>query len=234
MNVPVVRLAGVSRRYRLGRTEVPALTDVSLDVAAGDFLVLAGPSGSGKTTLLNLIGLIDKPTAGSVWLDGENTAPQSLNALAGRRRDRIGFVFQTFNLVPVLSVFENVEYPLILKGLPRRERRERVVRALEKVELAGRMNHRPRELSGGEQQRVSIARAVVKDPGLVLADEPTANLDSATGRRILDLMLGLHEEAGVTFVFSSHDPRIIELGRRVVRLRDGRIAGPSQNNGEET
>jgi len=229
MSSPVVRLAGVSRRYRLGRTEVPALTGISLDVAAGEFLVLAGPSGSGKTTLLNLIGLIDKPTAGSVWLDGEDTALQSLNALAARRRDRIGYIFQTFNLVPVLSVYENVEYPLLLQGLPHRERRERVVRALETVGLAGRMRHRPRELSGGEQQRVSIARAVVKEPGLVLADEPTANLDSATGRRILDLMLGLHEEAGVTFVFSSHDPRIIDLGRRIVRLRDGRITDPSEN-----
>jgi len=229
MNPPVVRLSGVSRRYRLGRTEVPALTDVSLDVAAGEFLVLAGPSGSGKTTLLNLIGLIDKPTAGSVWLDGEDTAPRSLSALSAKRRDRIGYIFQTFNLVPVMSVFENVEYPLILRGLPRRERRERVAQALEKVGLAGRMRHRPRELSGGEQQRVSIARAVVKEPGLVLADEPTANLDSATGRRILDLMLGLHDEAGVTFVFSSHDPRIIGLGRRVVRLQDGRIADPSEN-----
>jgi len=229
MNGPVVRLSAVSRRYRLGRTEVPALTEVSLDVAAGDFLVLAGPSGSGKTTLLNLVGLIDKPDAGSIWLDGEDTSRHSLSALAARRRDRIGFVFQTFNLVPVLSVFENVEYPLILRGLPRRERRERVVLALEKVGLAGRMGHRPRELSGGEQQRVSIARAVVKEPGLVLADEPTANLDSATGRCILDLMLDLHEEGGVTFIFSSHDPRIIELGRRVVRLRDGRIVDPSEN-----
>ena len=229
MNAPAVRLDGVSRRYRLGKTEVPALTDISLDVEARDFLVLAGPSGSGKTTLLNLIGLIDKPTAGSVWLDGEDTTPRSLNALAAFRRDRIGYIFQTFNLAPVLTVFENVEYPLILRGVARRERRDLVERALLKVGLAERMRHRPGELSGGEQQRVSIARAVVKRPAIVLADEPTANLDSAAGRRILELMLALYDDEGVTFVFSSHDPRIVALGRRVIRLRDGRIDGEAAN-----
>jgi putative ABC transport system ATP-binding protein len=231
MNAAAARLAGVSRRYRLGKTEVPALTDVNLEVEAGDFLVLAGPSGSGKTTLLNLIGLIDKPTAGSVWVNGEDTSPLSLNALAALRRDRIGYVFQTFNLAPVLTVFENVEYPLILRGVTRRERRDLVEQALRRVGLAERMRHRPRELSGGEQQRVSIARAVVKRPALVLADEPTANLDSATGRRILDLMLRLHDGEGVTFVFSSHDHRIIGLGRRVIRLRDGRIDDAADDGG---
>jgi len=226
---PAARLVGVSRRYRLGKTEVPALTDISLDVKQNDFLVLAGPSGSGKTTLLNLLGLIDKPGAGSVWMNGRDTTPKSLNSLASLRRDRIGYIFQTFNLVPVLSIFENVEYPLILKGLPRRERRELVARALDLVGLAGRLRHRPRELSGGEQQRASIARAIVKKPGIILADEPTANLDSGTGLRILELMRTLHRKEGVTFVFSSHDPRIIDMGLRVVHLRDGRIVDQTEN-----
>jgi putative ABC transport system ATP-binding protein len=226
---PIVRLAGVSRRYRLGKTEVPALTDINLDIRTDDFLVLAGPSGSGKTTLLNLIGLIDKPSAGSVWMDDQNTTPKSLNSLAGLRRDRIGYIFQTFNLVPVLSVFENVEYPLILKDVPRQERRELVKRTLDLVGLAGRLRHRPRELSGGEQQRASIARAIIKKPRIVLADEPTANLDSGTGLRILELMRRLHGQEGVTFIFSSHDPRIIAMGLRVVRLQDGRIVDQTEN-----
>ncbi len=226
---PIVRLAGVSRRYRLGKTEVPALTDINLDIRTDDFLVLAGPSGSGKTTLLNLIGLIDKPSAGSVWMNGENTTPKSLNSLAGLRRDRIGYIFQTFNLVPVLSVFENVEYPLILKDVPRGERRKLVERALDMVGLAGRLRHRPGELSGGEQQRASIARAIIKKPRIVLADEPTANLDSGTGLRILELMRRLHGQEGVSFIFSSHDPRIIAMGLRVVRLQDGRIVDQTEN-----
>jgi len=226
---PAVRLAGVSHSYRLGKTDVPALTDINLSIGATDFLVLAGPSGSGKTTLLNLIGLIDKPQAGSVWMNGQDTTPKSLNSLAGLRRDRIGYIFQTFNLVPVLSIFENVEYPLILRGVPRRERQELVSRALDSVGQANRARHRPRELSGGEQQRASIARAIVKKPGIILADEPTANLDSGTGLRILELMRALHREEGVTFLFSSHDPRIIDMGLRVVRLRDGRIIDQAEN-----
>jgi putative ABC transport system ATP-binding protein len=223
------RLVGVSRRYRLGKTEIPALTDINLGIGANDFLVLAGPSGSGKTTLLNLIGLIDKPDAGSVWMNGQDTTPKSLSSLASLRRDRIGYIFQTFNLVPVLTIFENVEYPLILKGVPRRERRTLAARALDMVGLAGRLRHRPGELSGGEQQRASIARAIVKKPGIILADEPTANLDSGTGLRILELMRALHREEGVGFVFSSHDPRIIAMGLRVVRLQDGRIVDQTVN-----
>jgi putative ABC transport system ATP-binding protein len=220
---PVVELAAVSKDYGLGTAKVAALRDVDLEVRPGDFTVLAGPSGSGKTTLLNLVGLIDKPSAGEVRYDGRDTVPRPLNALCGLRRDRIGFIFQMFNLVPVLSAFENVEYPLILAGVPGRERRRRVREALDKVGLGGRARHRPSELSGGERQRTSIARAVVKNPALVLADEPTANLDSASGAAVLDLMRGLNRDEGVTFLFSSHDPRIIAAGRRIVRLRDGRI-----------
>jgi len=227
----VVEMAAVSKDYRLGKTEVAALRNINLEVRSGDFTVLAGPSGSGKTTILNLVGLIDKPTAGEVRIGGEDTISRGPNALTSIRRDRIGYIFQMFNLVPVLTVFENVEYPLILGRVPAWERRRRVLDALDKVGLAGRIRHRPSELSGGERQRASIARAVVKKPSLVLADEPTANLDSSAGAVVLDLMRRLNCEEGVTFLFSSHDPRIIEAGRRVVRLKDGRIEGIGDNGG---
>ena len=227
----VVEMAAVSKDYRLGKTEVAALRDINLEIRPGDFTVLAGPSGSGKTTILNLVGLIDRPTSGEVRFDGRDTVSRGPSALTSLRRDRIGYIFQMFNLVPVLNVFENVEYPLVLGRVPARERRRRVLDALDKVDLTRRIRHRPSELSGGERQRASIARAVVKKPALVLADEPTANLDSAAGAVVLDLMRKLNREEGVTFLFSSHDPRIIEAGRRVVRLRDGRIEGVSNNGG---
>jgi len=220
---PVIRMDNVSRHYSLGKTDVTAVNNVDLNIQNGEFLVLAGPSGSGKTTLLNMMGLIDKPTSGKVWLDGEDTTPRSLNNLTAYRRDKIGYIFQTFNLIPVLSVYENIEFPLILSGVSREERRKRVDDAMEKVGLQNRKKHRPRELSGGQCQRVSIARAIVKNPGLILADEPTANLDSATGLEILGLIQRLHEDEGITFIFSSHDPRIIAKGKRVVYLRDGTI-----------
>jgi putative ABC transport system ATP-binding protein len=222
---PVIRMDNVSRHYSLGKTDVAAVKNVDLDIQNGEFLVLAGPSGSGKTTLLNMMGLIDKPTSGRVWLDGEDTTPRSLNHLTAYRRDKIGYIFQTFNLIPVLSVYENIEFPLILSGVSRDERRKRVDDAMGKVGLQSRKKHRPRELSGGECQRVSIARAIVKNPGLIIADEPTANLDSATGLKILGLIQRLHEDDGITFIFSSHDPRIIDKGKRIVRLRDGAIEG---------
>ncbi len=213
----------ISRQYRLGETDILALKDVTLDIHGGDFMVIAGPSGSGKTTLLNLIGLIDKPTSGQVLVSGEDTTAKSLNSLFRHRRDKIGYIFQTFNLIPVLNVYENIEYPLILKGISASQRREKVMAAMDKVRLSNRKKHKPRELSGGERQRVSIARAIVKAPELVLADEPTANLDSVTGVEILRLMQRLHEEEKTTFAFSSHDPIIIAMGKRVVRLRDGEV-----------
>jgi len=221
--VPIAALVGVSKEYDMGKIKVRALRGVDLTVIPGEFLVLAGPSGSGKTTILNLLGLIDKPDSGGVFFNGEDTVPFVLNALAPARRDSIGYIFQTFNLIPVLSVFENVEYPLILQRVPAGERRRRVDAALEKVGLGGRRKHRPSELSGGERQRTSIARAIVKEPAFILADEPTANLDSETGAAVLDLMRRLNADEGTTFVFSSHDPRIISLGRRVVHLRDGAV-----------
>lgn len=223
MDKSTIHIESVSKTYRLGKTEICALQDVSLDIEEDDFLVIAGPSGSGKTTLLNLIGLVDKPGSGRVVFGAEDLTQESLDRLHRVRRDRLGYIFQGFNLIPVLSVYENVEYPLILKNLPRAERKERVHAVLEKVGLADRKKHRPNNLSGGQRQRVSIARAVVKAPRVVLADEPTANLDSRTGGEILALMERLNEEEGVTFIFSSHDPMIIGKGKRVIRLRDGRI-----------
>lgn len=222
-SIPIVSMDRVTRQYCLGEADILALKNVTLDIRCGDFAVIAGPSGSGKTTLLNLIGLIDKPTSGQVLMNGEDTTPKSLNSLFRHRRDKIGYIFQTFNLIPVLNVYENIEYPLILKGFPAPQRREKVMEAMRKVGLSNRRRHKPRELSGGERQRVSVARAIVKAPELVLADEPTANLDSVTGVEILRLMQRLHVEENTTFVFSSHDPRIIAMGKRIIRLRDGEV-----------
>jgi putative ABC transport system ATP-binding protein len=219
----VIRLDGVSRRYRLGKTTIPALRDVSVEFRRGDFAAIAGPSGSGKTTLLNVVGCIDKPDAGRVFVDGADVTAQPLFRLAGLRNRRFGYVFQTFNLIPVLTAYENVELPLVVGGLRAAERRQRVEAILERVGLAGHRRHRPNELSGGQRQRVAIARALVVSPLAVLADEPTANLDSKTAAEIVALMHALNESESVTFVFSTHDPRIIGQARRVLWLADGAI-----------
>jgi putative ABC transport system ATP-binding protein len=217
-----VDVKDVSKTYRLGRVDVTALSGVSLKVEAGEFLAVAGPSGSGKTTLLNLIGCLDTPTAGEIEIDGEPVSGLAPSARADLRARKLGFVFQTFNLIPVLTAWENVEYPLLLRrragDVP-----DRVRRALEDVGLADRGSHRPTELSGGQQQRVAIARALVTEPALVLADEPTANLDSVTGHDVVELMRRLNRERGTTFVFSTHDPRILKAADRVVEIRDGRL-----------
>ena len=223
VNDGLVKIQNICKDYALGKMKIPALRDVSFNVESRDFLVIAGPSGSGKKTLLNIIGLIDEPSSGQLWLDGEEVTGHSLNSLYRHRRDRLGYIFQTFNLIPVLSVYENVEYPLILNNKPRNERKERVELVLEKVGLLDRKKHKPRELSGGQRQRVSIARAVVKNPEIVLADEPTANLDSRTGAEIVELMEKLNNEDGITFIFSSHDPMIIKKGKRMITLNDGII-----------
>jgi len=220
----VVQLTAIDKSYPLGRVVVRALSGVSLDIAHGDFIALAGPSGSGKTTLLNLIGCIDKPDRGHVLIDGVDVTSVPLHRLAATRRDVLGFVFQTFNLIPVLTAWENVEYPLLLRGVGRRERRERVTRWLELVGLADQAKQRPDQLSGGQRQRVAIARAMAGDPKLVIADEPTANLDSETGARILDLLGDINATTGCTFVFSTHDAALIARAERVIRIRDGRIA----------
>jgi putative ABC transport system ATP-binding protein len=219
----VVEARGVQRRYLMGKITIEALKGVDLHVERGEFLAIAGPSGCGKTTLLNLIGCLDKPNAGEVFIEGESTKRLSRRDLAMLRRRRIGFVFQTFNLLPVLTAYENIEYPLIMLEIPESERKKMVREALKDVGLEDYERHRPDEMSGGQQQRVSIARALIGDPALVLADEPTANLDSETGDAIFALMKSLNQDRGTTFVFSSHDPKIIERASRVVRLKDGLV-----------
>jgi len=221
----IVSVRNVSKDYMLGKTVVPALRDVSLEVDEGDFLSIAGPSGSGKTTLLNLVGCVDTPTAGSVVVNGEDTTRLSERALTELRLRTIGFIFQSFNLVSVLSVFQNVEFPLLLQGaLAKKERQARVLALLEAVGLGEHTRHRPSELSGGQRQRVAIARALVTRPKLVLADEPTANLDSQTGATIIDLMREMNRRDGTTFVFSTHDPKVMSHANAIVRIADGRIA----------
>ena len=220
----LIRLTNVNKSYRLGRVDVRALDGVDLHVDRGDFLALAGPSGSGKTTLLNLIGCIDKPNGGRVVIDGVDVTDVPLHRLAATRRDALGYIFQTFNLIPVLTAYENVEYPLLLQNVGRSERDARVRRWLDQVGIAAQAKQRPDQLSGGQRQRVAIARAMVGEPKLVLADEPTANLDSDTAAHILDLLAKLNNETGTTFVFATHDPAVMSRAQRCVRLRDGRIA----------
>jgi putative ABC transport system ATP-binding protein len=222
----IVSVRNVSKDYMLGKTVVPALRDVSLAVEEREFLSIAGPSGSGKTTLLNLIGCVDTPTAGSVIVNGQDTGALSERALTDLRLRTIGFIFQSFNLVAVLSVFQNVEFPLLLQGaLARPERQRRVGDLLAAVGLSEHARHRPSELSGGQRQRVAIARALVTRPKLVLADEPTANLDSQTGANIIDLMRDMNRKDGTTFVFSTHDPKVMSHANAIIRIADGRIAG---------
>ncbi len=219
----VATVSDVSKSYRLGDATVPALRGVSLKIYAGEFLAAAGPSGSGKSTLLNLVGCLDRPDTGSVRLGDLEVSRLSARMLAPVRRDRLGFIFQTFNLVPVLTTFENVEYPLLVKGVAARERAVRVRELLERVGLGDKASRRPNELSGGERQRVAVARALVNRPSLVLADEPTANLDSASGAAVLDLMHDLRTQDGVAFFFASHDTRVLSRMDRVIALRDGEL-----------
>jgi putative ABC transport system ATP-binding protein len=220
---PAVRLENVSRVYGHDGVEVRALDGVSLEVAKGDFAVLVGPSGSGKTTLLNMMGGLDTPTAGRVWVAGTDIGALGKSELADLRLRRIGFVFQEFNLIPVLSALENVEFVMLLQGVPEAERRTRARTLLGQLGLEGLENRRPSELSGGQQQRVAVARAVAAEPVIVLPDEPTANLDSKAGAALMDLMRRLNEEKGISFVFSTHDAMVVERARRVIRMRDGRI-----------
>ncbi|MDR2796690.1 MAG: ABC transporter ATP-binding protein [Spirochaetaceae bacterium] len=226
----VVTLKDVWKTYSMGKVRFDALKGIDLQLERGDFAAVAGPSGSGKTTIMNIIGLIDTPTRGGVLIDGRETSSLNRDELTRMRQDVIGFVFQSFNLLPVLSVFENVELPLLLgkKGsrsaaLGKARRKERVERLLEEVGLADKRFNKPPELSGGQQQRVAIARALVNEPSIVIADEPTANLDSENGTRILDLMKKVNAEYGATFVFSTHDKTIWEMATRIIFLHDGKI-----------
>jgi putative ABC transport system ATP-binding protein len=204
-----------------------ALEDASLRIRRGEFLAIAGPSGSGKSTLLNLIGCIDRPTSGRILIEGVDTGALKAVAAAALRREKIGFVFQTFNLIPVFTAWENVEYPLLLRKMSERERSRRVTEALESVGLADRARHRPDLLSGGERQRVAVARAIVHRPALILADEPTANLDTRTATQLIDLMRDLNRGLGLTFLFSTHDQRLLDHTDRVVRLCDGKVVEDS-------
>jgi len=217
-----VSVRNASKEYVLGRTVVKALKDVSLEVEKSEFIAIAGPSGSGKSTLLNLVSAIDSPTSGEVLIDGVPLKSLDDNALSDLRANKIGFIFQTFNLIPVLSAYENVEFPLLFKK-SRAAAKDRVAETLARVGLQDFMHHRPDELSGGQRQRVAVARALVTDPLIVLADEPTANLDSETGQAVIDLMLEINQSAGTTFIFSTHDPNVMQHARRVVRLVDGRV-----------
>ena len=221
---PIISLREVTKVYRQGSVDVHALRGLTMEVEAGEFTAICGPSGSGKTTMLNLIGALDAMTTGSIVLEGRELASLNKKELSELRRDRIGFVFQAYNLMPVLTAYENAEMVLWVQGMGAPSRRERVMGLLEQVGLKGMEHRRPSELSGGQQQRVAIARAIASNPVVVLADEPTANVDSETAETLLDLMEELNREQGVTFVFSTHDPQVMERARRVVRLVDGRVA----------
>ncbi len=219
----IVSVRGATRDYTQGEHTVHALRGVDLDVESGEFTVLMGPSGSGKTTLLNLIGGLDEPSGGTIQVEGKDLAAMTGGERSRLRLKRLGFVFQAYNLIPVLSAFENVEFVLEMAGMPAAERRERVMETLASVGLAGMEHRRPDQLSGGQQQRVAVARAIASKPALVLADEPTANLDSKTGTELVELMRELNEEQGVTFVFATHDPKVMERAKRIVRLVDGSV-----------
>jgi len=219
----VIEVNNLTKVYEKGAVTIPALRGVSFGVEKGEFISFVGRSGSGKSTLLNLIGCLDKPTSGKVFMDSIDLSKYSKKELAGIRRERIGFVFQTFNLIPILKAFENVAFPLSLLRKSAQDIEKSVKGILDDVGLGGMEHRYPRELSGGQQQRVAIARALVKEPSIILADEPTANLDSGTGAEILDLMKDLNEHKGATFIFSTHDPMVIERARRVIRLHDGQI-----------
>jgi putative ABC transport system ATP-binding protein len=219
----VIQATNVVKDYGLNGAAVHALRGVNLSFEAGEFAAIAGPSGSGKSTFLHLAGCLDTVTSGNISIAGKDVSDMSKTDLALLRRNSIGFIFQAYNLIPVLSCIENVSFPLTLLGADKDEARERSLKALSDVGLAGMENRRPKEMSGGQQQRVAIARALVKAPALILADEPTANLDSKTGREILELMLRLNGSAGTTFIFSTHDAMVMEFARRVVHIRDGQI-----------
>jgi putative ABC transport system ATP-binding protein len=220
----LVKFESVKKIYNTNGISFPALGGVSFTLEAGEFLSIAGPSGSGKTTALNIIGCLDKPTEGSYFLEGKDVSAKKSGELANIRRYSLGFIFQTFNLIPILSAFENVEFPLILKGdLAPPDRKEAVESILIEVGLKDFMHRKPSQLSGGQQQRVAIARALVKKPHLILADEPTANLDSKTGKEVLELMLKMNRKMNATFVFSTHDKMVMDYARRLILLRDGLI-----------
>src|SRR5512134_495376 len=229
----VTKVVNATRDFKIGEVETHALRGVNLSINDGEFTALVGPSGSGKTTLLQLIGLLDKPTTGNVTINGQDATNLNRNQRADLRKNAIGFVFQFFALIPTLTAYENVEMPLLLNGTKAADRKKRVNEMLEAVGLSDRGHHRPDQLSGGQQQRVAVARALATDPKLILADEPTANLDTENGKQVMDIMKKLNQETGVTFVFATHDPRVIKYATRVVTLKDGLIDTDVKNNGKQ-
>jgi len=226
----VVKIENVTRVYKIGKVETQALRGVNLSIGSGEFTALVGPSGSGKTTLLQMIGCLDQPSSGHVLISGKDVTTLNRNQRADMRRGTIGFIFQFFALIPTLTAYENVEMPLLLNGHSPKERHERVMDLLKAVDLTERANNRPDQLSGGQQQRVAIARALAPKPTLILADEPTANLDTANGKQVMDIMKRLNKETGVTFVFATHDPRVISYADRIVTLNDGLIEKDSSSS----
>jgi putative ABC transport system ATP-binding protein len=226
----VIELQDVTRVYKIGEVETPALRGVNLTIEEGEFTAIVGPSGSGKTTMLQLMGCLDRPTGGRVHINGRDVTQLNPNKRADLRKGTIGFVFQFFALIPGLTAYENVELPLLLSGANKAERRGRANELLEAVGLSERARHRPDQMSGGEQQRVAIARALATHPVLVLADEPTANLDTENGHQVMEIMQRLNEETGTTFIFATHDPRVIPFARRTVELRDGKVTENSRDD----
>jgi putative ABC transport system ATP-binding protein len=218
-----VQVENVEKVYKLGEIPVQALKDVSLELQKGEFVAIMGPSGSGKTTLLNLIGVLDKPTKGKIYIDGRDITKLKEKELTRLRRSTVGYIFQFYNLIPVLSAFENVELPMLIAGMARKEREERAHHLLEKVGLAGRENHRPDELSGGEQQRVAIVRALANKPSVVLADEPTGDLDSKTGKEVMQALRDLSSNEGATVIVVTHDPMVADMASKIFEMRDGSI-----------
>jgi len=223
-----IKLNSVSKVYEQGQIEVHALSDISLELEEGGFISLCGPSGSGKSTLLNLIGGLDRPTSGSIEVDDKRLDQMTKGELAEMRLNYLGFIFQAYNLIPVLSARENVEFVMQLQGVPKGERFERALSVLTEVGLSGMENRRPGELSGGQQQRVAVARAIVTKPRLVLADEPTANLDSKTAQSLLEMMVQMNESHGATFVFSTHDKLVMQYAKRIVQLKDGKVVSDAR------
>ncbi|MCE9646732.1 MAG: ABC transporter ATP-binding protein [Chloroflexi bacterium] len=224
----VVKIENVARVYQIGKVETKALRGVNLSIENGEFTALVGPSGSGKTTLLQMIGCLDQPTTGKVFINNKDVTSLNRNQRADMRRGTIGFIFQFFALIPTLTAYENVEMPLLLNGHAPAERRERIMELLKAVDLTDRANNRPDQLSGGQQQRVAVARALASKPTLILADEPTANLDTTNGQQVMEIMKRLNKETGVTFIFATHDPRVINYASRVVTLQDGLIEKDTQ------
>ncbi len=228
----VAKLTDVTKKYKIGEVETNALKGVSLTIESGEFAALVGPSGSGKTTLLQLIGCLDQPNSGQVVINGQEATSLNRNKRADLRKEEIGFVFQFFALIPTLTAYENVEMPLLLNGTSPAERKKRVTQLLESIGMTDRAHHRPDQLSGGQQQRVAVARALATNPKIILADEPTANLDTENGKQVMEIMKKLNEETGVTFVFATHDPRVFNYAKRIVTLQDGLIVKDSKSNGK--